>query len=802
MFGKDSRAALFSPVRRGGRPPASAGPAGLPPVHVRLFLVVWSLLPVVPARAAVVGEIVQAGFRIREGIAYRSGCWLPVLIELRTDGRETFGGRLRLEQPDTDGDRCAVELPVTLTPGSETARRFWMYCPVNLSGDAEISVRLLNEAGTVEPVYTPDGGAVERLKPAYYPEEVDTEETFVLDVSAKAISKLASLESAGETKLIYPLRVAACPPRNIPDRWYGLEMVDIIVWDQPDLTDLTANQIEAVRQWVWRGGTLLVAAGKSAANLKATGFVDLLPADVSGSRRLEEVDQKLSSLIGANPAQRLRPRIIAANLSPKPGARVQYAQTMGEPPQAYALVVRGRFGFGHVTMIGVDLADLGRVGDVDYARLFGQLLLLRRHPRQGDDASFGFVQAQDLFPEVRSPVDFAGLSGLYVIVAFLFIVAYILGSTVAAWHYLQRRGWSHHNWSVFAIAAVAGSAVSVGAVQALRGVGSSVAQLTIVDAWAGSPEAQATCYFGLKTGTHASLDLWLPSDPARDDPEYASACKLKPIPPGRAWLPSSFSDPHRYEALPERARLTNVLMRATLKQFEGHWSGELSGRIDADIGVSRAREITNDSWIANDLGSDLYRCYLLVAHLDPGPLLREEQAIDVYDLQTIRAGQRITRLGDYLFRIGPKKAEGQLDFEAIKLKVRHDQWAARHRGIYRLGGEITRSGDADAVEDTLLLLTTMKDLTPESTYHRYGADLARSHGRRLDLTDGLTTDTAVLIGFTREAGPVRLCVRRAGGGGGFDAREPRTARTMYRFWIPLRRAYPDAQASDSPEQDL
>ncbi|MCH7720786.1 MAG: hypothetical protein IH988_07325, partial [Planctomycetes bacterium] len=58
-----------------------------------------------PARAEVLADIVAIGYPFQNGWGYRQGNWTPVVVEVALLNQTAFDGRLRLQQPDRDGDR-------------------------------------------------------------------------------------------------------------------------------------------------------------------------------------------------------------------------------------------------------------------------------------------------------------------------------------------------------------------------------------------------------------------------------------------------------------------------------------------------------------------------------------------------------------------------------------------------------------------------------------------------------------------------------------------------------------------------
>ena len=160
----------------------------------------------------------------------------------------------------------------------------------------------------------------------------------------------------------------------------------------------------------------------------------------------------------------------------------------------------------------------------------------------------------------------------------------------------------------------------------------------IVDGRAGEVDADGSAYFGLVSPVYSNVDVWLPSDPLLAGKPEASQCYLRPMPEINDWgdMGAQYTDSASYRLFPSTAEIRGVPLRATLKQFEGRWSGFLRGTLDGSLGVQRRRipsgedgsggfdetMFTEDSWLENNLGVDLSPCYLIWAKRDTFTRLR------------------------------------------------------------------------------------------------------------------------------------------------------------------------------------
>ena len=92
--------------------------------------------------------------------------------------------------------------------------------------------------------------------------------------------------------------------------------------------------------------------------------------------------------------------------------------------------------------------------------------------------------------------------------------------------------------------------------------------------------------------------------------------------------------------------------------------------------------------------------------------------------------------------------------------------------------------DAEKSVSALLLLTAFSEIDQRDLSQRGGID--RSQGQRLDRSRYLTRNTALLVGFSKDPGPARLCWRKAGTErGGWKPIDPSQSNVMYRIAIPV-----------------
>ncbi|MCG3129987.1 MAG: hypothetical protein FLDDKLPJ_00734 [Phycisphaerae bacterium] len=798
-----------------------------------------------PASAGVVVQSIGVGFKARgfgqahhEGVV-RTGTWTPIVVDLQLENAASFDGSLRVCQFDPDGDVAYDEVPVHLLASSGGgAGRYVLYIlPSGVDGDRQVRLDLLDEdREAVTAIY--NGVPYRTVRTEDVP-HIITDELLILDISVGSGAHAGALSDPELKGLfnrdVYTARLAA---GDIPEHWIGLEAVDYIIWDEADPADFKSPaQMKALADWVWHGGTLLIAASRTAGSLASTAMInDMLPVDIGQpqiARDLGFLPQRLMSVPmpdappsdkeKVRPTPLVEPATIVACKTRAGASAFSYYEDADQPVLG-ELLTRRTWGNGEVIFLGVTLHDLftkvpgvrqtevfplenARIQPGSAVEFLQRVFFLRREQRNVDPAS------DSVYPHVQGPINFAANSAVFLILSLMLIIAYVGTATFGSWHLLKQRGWHRHSWTAFSVVALTSSFLSVLIVQSVRGFGQTVEQLSIIDVNAGETKARGSALFGLKTGTHTELDLWLPADPLMDRQPGTTSCMLRPAPVATSvdGLESrtTYADPERYNLAPSNAMIEGVSFRATLKKLEGRWTGQIAGSVEGRLqrlpqALRQGAEspFTADSAVTNKLPVDLIKAYLLYAeddHVLPktGAFIEQRGRRSLYaiPLGTITAGASMN-VGTF-----PHLQDVRRDLQNNEpnplrkylLVEEHKRW---NRSVRSMIGSLTAEAPAGQVDmrlepfqATLLLASTMEEVEPRTDQWGQPSVPSRQHVRHLELRQALRSDTAILIGFARDPGPIRVASRSAGSERDFRVIEPREGAswTMYRVRIPVQR---------------
>ncbi len=304
------------------------------------------------------------------------GKWAPLraVIEVREAVAEP--AELVITAPDSDGIRVVQRWPLTLAdaaPGANIAtdaRGVFGY--VQLAGDGEITVQLRRRG---------DGSALSapyRLRPPPVREPL----LYTILCLGQPVPPIELPRPAGGGRESGPtlrggriVLTTWSDAAHLPTHWIGYDAADLVVLPAGPEAATFLQQLwsaeptmrlrqQALREWLGRGGRLLVAAGSQADRLPQwPGLHELLPVDVRGRRDIDLLPLQWSQreakqfgafqgVLGLRGGQfpiavgPLRPSRAARSLIPSP------ERSVGNEPIA---VAQAPYGLGCVTLVTFDL---------------------------------------------------------------------------------------------------------------------------------------------------------------------------------------------------------------------------------------------------------------------------------------------------------------------------------------------------------------------------------------------------------------------------------------------------------------
>ncbi|QEH32824.1 hypothetical protein OJF2_13080 [Aquisphaera giovannonii] len=338
-----------------------------------------------PATAAPPVEIQSVRVGLGGENSFKVGCWTPIRIQLHA-GASRFSGQVELLVPDDDGILTSYRTPAEVAAGS-TATVAAYARPG--SREFELKIRLLDAQGArllevneeqVLPsppkALLPFESAILTLGQPMGVDQVPLLPGFVG----------SSGGAAGATPEVVIQRIEA-PDVSLPGRWYGYDSARAIVVDTNDregLKALDGLRGEALVDWVRHGGHLVVSVGSNWQAVRDSVLGPVLPAVPNGQQRLPSLDAievfaASTRPLAADPST----AVMATKLE---GADRRRGKVLAFAGNLH-LIVRGAYGFGRVTLIGLDV-DQKLFGDwADRGLFWARALDLHRDNDGGEMAS-------------------------------------------------------------------------------------------------------------------------------------------------------------------------------------------------------------------------------------------------------------------------------------------------------------------------------------------------------------------------------------------------------------------------------
>ncbi len=436
-------------------------------LRIACLLVALLLSAVLPTYATAQGRVsveVDAGY---EGL-YSGDFPTPVRVRLSNPG-PSFRARVELGAASEMG-RILYYTEVDLPQNS--SKQLTMY-PEFGSFAASMRVRVFN--GKAEVADARDDLRLLGREDVLYG---------VLAPDTGPYAALASRGAESETA------VARLTPQTLPERADALLALRAIVVDGADTRGLSAKQKEALRAWVQLGGALTIAGGPNAqANIG--GLSDLAPVAVGGQQNASDLNA-LAKLAGgvAPPAGG-----VTTQATRTEGARVDAAATTGP------LVVHKDLGRGRVTWLAYSPSAS------PFREWRGSIPLLRGVSESTTQTVTPNVVAGWTVDSFLRNIAAAQLPPTIFVAAFLLLYTLVIGPVL--YLVLKRKDRRELAWVLVPAITLLFSGLAYGANFLVRGAGTTLRSLEIVDVYPGATAHYVTTYGGLFSPGRRAYDVAL-----------------------------------------------------------------------------------------------------------------------------------------------------------------------------------------------------------------------------------------------------------------------------------------------------
>jgi hypothetical protein len=743
-------------------------------------------------------ERIEVGF----GGYFKVGDWSPLFATVQSSTARSV--RIVVEAVDPDEHIVAMPGPLVTLPAGQPLRLQAAFRSGRLNG--EISVRVEDEAGPVlatQRVVTGDVGTAARkalrqdvLLWATLGHPPGFESGPLHDVRSKTD---ASSQAAGSSRGAVPeaalrsdssvqVQIASLDSASgLPGAGQGrlYESLDALVLalgeasrDGDDwLAQITADQNEALRDWVQTGGHLVLAVGARAADYRSSRLAEWVPVsiqpDLSDVRQL----QGLESFSKRNQALSFPPGTMKAARLDATGLSARHILVSGADGP---LLVRVPYGLGRVTFLGLDITrpPLANWKALDavcrkIASDLGSGTATRREQRPDQIGRQGITElasqlhaAQDRFASINRPSIWSVMGLVLAYIVVLGPLDYFVVQRV-----IRRSTWT---WVTFPALVCLASGASLWAASRWSGHALQVNQMDVIDVVdmpgiAGGQIVRGRSWFNVFSPETSAYRVGIEANSLVPEnatmPRPAAVVTWSGVPEdavgGMYRIGGLNLARRRYRADDTVSQCENVpILVGSSKSFEATWHHS-------------AKQLVHSSLESSGVG----RLDGAISHALPMPL---EDCLLAYGgrLYRLNSGETTSLLAPYQ-EWAPSQRGNLRDLKAFLTNT----IAQRGEKKEKLQGDIylreTAYDSTRTDRDDLVRMLTFHQAAGGSVYTGLNHDLFRS----LDLSEMMQLGRAVLVG--RIKSPVAKVLVNG------HVIEPSERATYVRFLVPVKQVRGD-----------
>jgi len=501
----------------------------------------------------------------------RLGAWTPIRLSLENKSAEPRQVICRWLLNDADGDRVMAQRKVTLD--ALATQDAWVYgpLPIRANPNAPWTVQILSEDAATE---------LARAKslPAK-PHSPSQRLIGILGTKDMGLNNYTYQATFHEV----PTLMSGLTLASLPDRWYGLSATDTLVWSatggDPDDPSLSSNTQQALRQWVQRGGHLVIVLPAYGESWSGSSLADLMPVK---AERMFRMEVRPPGWLGATPVGEVR-KVDITTFKVKPTDDVDVIKLFKDENDIdRPVVIAKRYGYGRVTLMGLDLAD---------SRYTQMGLPGGRHPIWNDifmwqspvfdksridaeinNATMSRPTSRSSVPLDRfisGRVSMRGTAATALLLAILLFGLYWVAAGPLSFFALKTRNASRHSWVAFVAIVLGFTVISWASAWLFAPSNAAITHFTVLTGHADSPAVHA----------HSWLSIYIPSFTEQTitiDPDHPNARNTLASPGmSTEGTGTGFVDPQTYTLDAGNPNKAAIPFRSTAKQLEADYLGQI-----------------------------------------------------------------------------------------------------------------------------------------------------------------------------------------------------------------------------------
>ncbi len=551
------------------------------------------------------GEVAIARDWVGAGGVVRPGEWAGIQLRINDSNDKPREVVIRIPTVDPDGDKPLWEGTLTTNPGVNQPVWAYLRLPATFKTNDPIRafVYAAVEGPPLAPGLPPSVTAGRQLgSTVFMAQRVLTTSEGMLGIVGNRKMGLGRYAGSGNHTSLPSAHerwevIDRLDPETLPDRWMGLMQFEALVWNDPPPSALGTEKSQAIREWVTRGGHLVIVLPRLAQTWTDEAnnpLFDLVPR--VGVRRREGVDleplrqlvtYQLKEAADARNSLDMPANEVLQTFVPLQGATSREAMCIiampkpAESGETEWLVGRRQVGLGLVTVIGLDAGsrwmDARALPDPE---LFWHRILGRRGqmlaPKPSGDITSNYALSRapaTVDNSIADQISKQTLAGAGVLLGLVVFVVYWLIAGPLGYAALKKTGRQRHAWVGFVLAAGLFTGVAWGGAAVIRPAKTSASHLTILD-HVYTPEGQsvqrARSWMSVLIPQYGEAAL------AIGDPSQPGTRRFHNLlSPWEHERQSSagFPDARSYRINSRAPEAFTIPARSTVKQFQVDWAG-------------------------------------------------------------------------------------------------------------------------------------------------------------------------------------------------------------------------------------
>ncbi len=644
---------------------------------------------------------------------FKQGTWIPVHVEITNASTVKFHGHLVLESPDGEGivvrfvDR---QLQISVAPASTVTRI------------AYVKIGRLPWSVVVSVIDDADQTAFQKTFGRLDDGQLSTTDFLILQIGNRLPLSASRLQAelTGRPDLVeVAIQSQASDYHKLPDRWYGYAAVDLLIITtsaEKLLEQLSLPQQQAIRQWIYQGGRMLLFAGQRGPELSRESEIlgSLIPGKIdrvitnwttSGIEKYGNADERL--ILSRQPGSSL------SLITPSDGV-VVLRDTQNAQAE-HALIVHSARGLGSVTFVAFD-PDQEPFASWDATPAILNQLVIDSHfaERGNEKIGKGFQSSNagfdDVSGQLRASLDrFDGVTPTRFMWVAGLLGMFILVIGPLDYYVLRRFKRLHWTWVTFPAAILLFSLMAISMVSALRTSPAALNQIEVIDIDSLTQTVRGSNYASVYSPTTAaySFEMSELSDAIPCENYQVLACWQGFPGAGLGGLGrASFQVliDHQYEVDLRDGQIRSIpVQHSGTRSFAARWSAESSLVVKSALVTEPASGALRGT-LQNPFNFDLHEALILFdGRVYPiGQVFTANNVVDIYDLSADSQG-----IDNYFTR-----------YQSGSSKQRKRVWRARDESLDRVVKQMMFNQEIGGERYTGLL-------------HRYQSHLDLSHMLRL-----------------------------------------------------------------------